>query len=191
MGTIAGLLASADTVVDGVNRTIEQAFYLDGENSMIDSVEISHDTIFLILNGISNAKTLSYTPVSTYDDDSTVYSGPWILNSMGVGALTFYKYPIGEPDAQNVNTLAASNTSIKVIENNESEESLFINLDESGWTTVELVDVLGRVTQTIVDGWMDVGEHVFPINLHSIDGCRFAAMFTAGEILVTKLSPNP
>ncbi len=185
---IAGLVATPGTVVDGVNRRIADAFYLDGESGMIDSVEFSKDTIFLLLKGSSTAKTVSYVPVETYDDDTTVYSGPWIVNTAGVGALTFYQYPIGEAVIQDVYSGSKASSSIKVLENSgEDRPELLVNLGEAGWARIELMDVLGRETATVADTWMDAGEHIIPINFVLPEKCQFASFFTDDEALVVKL----
>jgi hypothetical protein len=189
-GTIAGLAATPDTVIDGVNRTIKDAFYLDGTNNLNDSIEFSHNTAFLYLHASSFATTLSYIPTKTYDNDSTVYTGPWIVNTKGEGALTFYQYPIGEPGVQEIHSLQNTGSCIRVVAGSSvKDESLIITLSEPGWTKIELVDILGRISEKIAYTWMDAGQHI--LNIHSQERFQFATLFCSGKVLVAKLLPIP
>jgi len=61
---------------------------------VIDSTRLSGNVLRLYLSPASNATTVSYIPLSSYRGTSSVYMGPFIRNTRGVGALTFLDFPI-------------------------------------------------------------------------------------------------
>ena len=63
----------------------EAYFYLD-DATAVTSGSVAGNAILLQLAGPSTATTISY--------DGHAYDGPWVLNARGVGALTFFDFPI-------------------------------------------------------------------------------------------------
>jgi hypothetical protein len=189
---IAGLIATPDSTAGGSYRRIEDAFYLDGQSGLVSTLTINGDTISLLLDSESNAKTITYLPDQTYDDNSLVYSGPWIENSKGVGALSFYGIPINEPEKSDVHTITAPTSSLRVVQSSETGRPLlFVNLSTPAWAKIGLTDVLGRNLSTIADEWIGEDGEIFPIPANLPEGFFFATLAINGEIISTKLSNFP
>ena len=71
-------------------------FSLDNVWDVADSIQSDSSTycLTLYLKSPSNATRISYIPNSTYSTTGTLYNGPWLRNPRGIGALTFYDFPI-------------------------------------------------------------------------------------------------
>lgn len=87
------LKMSADTMVGGLLRTARDAFFSNGDPlQKPDSVTVLNNHVDLIFSGA--VTTLSYVPDKLYEGTDIIYQGPWLVNSRGVGALTFYNVEI-------------------------------------------------------------------------------------------------
>jgi hypothetical protein len=80
---------TSDTVVAGVPRRSTDAWFANADSWMHPtSVIVSGSSV--VLTFPSTVYHVSYVPDYTYDDDVTVFQGPWLVNAQGVGALSFY-----------------------------------------------------------------------------------------------------
>ncbi|HEY3874558.1 MAG TPA: hypothetical protein VGM92_03715, partial [Candidatus Kapabacteria bacterium] len=128
----------------------------------VDGVRCSGDTVYILLNGPSNAKTISYIPNQTYLNDTMVYDGPWIINSAGIGALTFEDIPIDNPPVQNVTVAPASTFSLRYARMS-SDCVLIATVPISGRVCIQLFDMLGRPVVCLADAEMEAGTHYFKL----------------------------
>ncbi len=92
------LAITADTSVGGKKHTIAEAFSFDDETgahsrtgSIADVRPAGFDSVILTLHEPhSSAHYISYAHKSYYaNSPGVVYQGPWIVNSRGIGALSF------------------------------------------------------------------------------------------------------
>ncbi|MBE7173912.1 MAG: PKD domain-containing protein [Williamsia sp.] len=73
------------------NYNIKDYFYLDGASNKVAQVRAQGNIVTLdLLTPSANAASLTYLPNIYYNNTTTVYQGPYIINSSNVGALTFY-----------------------------------------------------------------------------------------------------
>ena len=73
---------------------LKDYFYLDGISGSVSSLTINANTVVLNLKATSSAQKISYLSNSLYNDNSSVYAGPYLTNSKNIGALTFSDYPL-------------------------------------------------------------------------------------------------
>jgi CshA-type fibril repeat protein len=73
---------------------LKDYFYLDGVSGTISSLSIVGNTVVLNLTTPSSAQKISYLSNSMYNDNSSVYAGPYLTNTKNIGALTFNDYPL-------------------------------------------------------------------------------------------------
>ena len=73
---------------------LKDYFYLDGVSGTISSLTIVGNTVVLNLTTPSSAQKISYLSNSMYNDNSSVYAGPYLTNTKNIGALTFNDYPL-------------------------------------------------------------------------------------------------
>lgn len=69
-------------------------FYFNQPGLNVVNGWTSNDTIYLQLNTSSFAAKVTYLPGVYYNGTSQIYQGPWLLNSRGVGAMSFHEFPI-------------------------------------------------------------------------------------------------
>lgn len=73
---------------------LKDYFYLDGASGNVSTLTVIGNTVVLDLTAASSAQTISYLSNSLYNDNSTVYAGPYLTNTKNIGALTFHNYPL-------------------------------------------------------------------------------------------------
>lgn len=77
-----------------VTHKMEDYFYLNGENHVIEKGIAKGNKIILSLTNNINAQTVSYLPNHFYENTNNCYQGPWILGTNGYGALSFHHFSI-------------------------------------------------------------------------------------------------
>lgn len=84
-----GLRMTSDVVVGGVVRRPTDAWFADNDGKLHPTyVQVEGNSVTM---GFAKAvSTISYVPDYAYDDGTTVFQGPWLVNADGVGALTFH-----------------------------------------------------------------------------------------------------
>lgn len=80
--------------VQFVNHSMKQYFYLNGVSGNVAGGSVSGDTLILNLVSPSSANRISYLPASRDHTDMQVFEGPFLRNPRGLGALSFYDFPI-------------------------------------------------------------------------------------------------
>jgi hypothetical protein len=140
----AGLFATPDTALGVVNATFRDAFFLDDSLYLIDGAKLTGDTAYLSLLIPYRASTIAYIPGS-YPGTSTIYEGPWIKNMRGVGAFSFYHFPISGRQNQSVEARTQSSFDVLAVPNPFSTRSeLRVTMTRSESLQVLLYDPLGR-----------------------------------------------
>ncbi len=83
---------------DTLGASMEDYFFLDGDWGIVDSGYVDTDgyTVVLRLFIPSSASTITYLPNMTYHGSEEIYEGPWIRNPRGIGALSFFEFPLVE-----------------------------------------------------------------------------------------------
>ncbi len=73
---------------------MEDYFYLDGKNHLIEKGITKGNKIILTLLNNTNAQAISYLPGHFYEDTEDCYQGPWIFGKNGYGAFSFHNFSI-------------------------------------------------------------------------------------------------
>lgn len=88
-----GLRMTSDVIVAGKIRTSSQAWFANNDGKLHpESVMIQGNSALLRFS--KPVSSVSYVPDYAYDDGSTIFQGPWLVNGEGVGALTFHEVPV-------------------------------------------------------------------------------------------------
>jgi len=98
---------------DTLGESLKNYFYLDNSYGLVTSGNINKNTLTLNLSSKSNATTITYTPNLNYNNSNVIYQGPYLTNTRGVGAFSFYQVPI-EPNPPPVALMNISKQSICV-----------------------------------------------------------------------------
>ncbi|MBL8026190.1 MAG: T9SS type A sorting domain-containing protein [Fibrobacteres bacterium] len=81
---------------DSNGHTPSEAFSIGKSWGVVDSVKTdsaAKQTV-LYLKSSTDSTTVSYTPDRFYTGTTNPFEGPWLVNGRGIGALTFYRFPI-------------------------------------------------------------------------------------------------
>ena len=127
--------------VQNASHSLNEAFYFNGNEGMQpDSAWIKGTTVVLKLpEEIGEAVTdVSYVPSKGYLGTTETYAGPWLVDEVGVGALSFFRVPV-------------ITTSIEVFPAMESQSPLIVrkgNHISLGFLAqrAELISINGEVT---------------------------------------------
>ncbi|MEO8447738.1 MAG: sialate O-acetylesterase [bacterium] len=77
-----------------INHSMKTYFYLNGVSGNVSGGSVSGDTLILNLINPSTANKLSYLPATRDHTDTQVFEGPFLRNPRGLGALSFFEFPI-------------------------------------------------------------------------------------------------
>ncbi len=147
---------------DTLSASMENYFYLDDSYGNVQRGYTINDgyTVILELKNASNANLLTYLPNSTYNRLPTkAYEGPWIRGMRGVGALSFYHVPIGEPSAIRAKVPKTPEL-LQCYPNpfNASTQIVF-RVNKSGLITLTIFDLNGRKIKTLIKGKKNAGQY--------------------------------
>lgn len=87
------LMMSSDIIVNGIRRSAVDAWFANDTPTLHPrSVDVQGATVTLVF---PRAVTrISYVPDFAYDNAATVYQGPWLVTTGGIGALSFHNVPV-------------------------------------------------------------------------------------------------
>lgn len=140
-GTLSGTL---DTLINGVHQTLKDYFFIGEQDEKVQSIRYEKDTVFLALDHPSTAQYISYLPDRYYRNDTVFYEGPWLVSSKGMGALLFYKYPIGTAESIVVRSQATP-SGLRAFPNPfVHSTSIQFDVPNAGIAELAIYDVLGR-----------------------------------------------
>jgi hypothetical protein len=88
-----GIYMTSDVLVNGTMRAAREAWFANG-NGRIHPLSVTVEAPSVILKFPVPVQSLSYVPDYTYDDGATIFQGPWLVRSDGVGALSFHDIPV-------------------------------------------------------------------------------------------------
>jgi hypothetical protein len=154
---------------DTLGFALSDYIYLDGAaGAILDGRldDLDPRTLVLTLGGPSSATHVTYLP-NLWDDLGGVYEGPFIRGRRGVGALSFFEFPIMETadvsldDPANVD--AGGFPLVDVVPNpfvNQAE--IRLTLPHSEAVRVELLDAAGRVVHILADRVLSAGPQAIP-----------------------------
>ncbi len=135
-----------DTIIQNVNVRLKDYFALDGIFEQVLSVKVIGDTIRLKLNTPGKAQKITYLTELNYLNINSTFQGPYIRNSKGIGALSFYNVPIYDQIITKSNNL--NNNDCIVI----TSYADFINLDASKCSAnnllFQLINLQGKIIRT-------------------------------------------
>ena len=85
--------------LDSNGARLRDYFLLDDQNAVADWGVAVDSLVYLNLRAPSDAHELTYLPNAYYDEqlfgrDSVIYHGPFLVNPDGIGALSFWRFPI-------------------------------------------------------------------------------------------------
>jgi hypothetical protein len=83
---------------DTLGQRLEDYFYLDGYFGLIESGYAHTDSVIIKLNGYQYIDKITYLPDVKDNSGLKTYEGPWLTNSKGIGAFSFYEFDIDNPE---------------------------------------------------------------------------------------------
>ncbi|MGL5112323.1 MAG: LamG-like jellyroll fold domain-containing protein [Flavobacterium sp.] len=125
---------------------LKDYLYLDGIYGNITSLSIEGNTVILDLASASSAQKISYLPNSLYNDNSSVYAGPYLTNTKSIGALTFNDFPIS--------LFTGTNRILKTNQQKEITNNLNFNITihpnpSSGLVNIKVENSTGLLTLSL------------------------------------------
>jgi hypothetical protein len=156
----SSLLAQDDTLVGGAIGSLIDYIYLDNDTSRTRTISLEGNKIILHLRTSSTASTVTYLPEINYHGTGVIYEGPWIVNSRGIGALSFWRFPITDSLTVSVPSTHDNELHISAYPNPFSgRTTIEYTVPNTSRVTIEVMDVLGRHVQTVVDEVMVKGSY--------------------------------
>lgn len=161
------LSITPDISTDSIKASMKDYFYLDNVAANALAVSVRGDTLLLTLKAPSSADSITYLPDKYYTGTTIYYEGPWVLNERGIGAFSFWRFPIDMP-AASVSTFEAASRGFALFPNPATKHSTFtFSLDRDDHVSIELFDVLGRKISTVLDESFAAGTYKIPVDVTS------------------------
>ncbi len=104
----------ADTNVAGIVASIKDYFFLNDTAEVVQSISTERNRIFLTLKNPTAARRLNYLSDKNYNGSAMTYEGPWFENTRGIGAFSFYCFPIVDSALQGVSKNKTSDIAMQV-----------------------------------------------------------------------------
>lgn len=154
------LIHTNDTVVNGISASLNDYFYLGDDTSTVRSISTEGSKLILHLKSPSNASVVSYLPDMNYNRTSVIYEGPWLTNARGVGALSFWRFPITDSVTLSVPSIYDHELHLSAYPNPlNGKTTLLYSVPNTSRVSIEVRDVLGRLVETLVDQVMAEGNY--------------------------------
>jgi hypothetical protein len=140
---------AAQITLDGTQESIAGDFFLDGVGGRVLRACASGNKVKLLLDSSRKVATLTYLPDSV--PQGSVFTGPYIRNSQGFGAFSFYGLPIGAADSAHVDSVCPPESQhcggqVKLAPNPSDEATVlsFCSDADSDEAFIRLYDLSGR-----------------------------------------------
>ena len=180
-------------------EVLEDYIYLDDVQGLIRSGyanPLNDREIILTLNEPVIANHLSYPANDYYRTGWEIYSGPWITNRRGIGALTFFRFPIDDAfTGQIVSVNDALQTHGELsgfsVTPNPFNPTTTISFEIRDASLVELkiFDITGREIAALSTGHGALGQHKVMWNAEGMPSGVYFARLTSvnGQVQTQKL----
>jgi hypothetical protein len=156
----SSLFAQDDTLVGGAIGSLIDYIYLDNDTSRTRTISTEGNKIVLHLRASSTASTVTYLPEINYHGTGVIYEGPWIVNSRGIGALSFWRFPITDSLTVSVPSTHDNELHISAYPNPFSgRTTIEYIVPNTSHVKIEVMDVLGRHIHTLVNEVMPQGNY--------------------------------
>lgn len=140
--------------------------------------------IVLTLDEPSSANEVTYLP-NLYDDLGRTYEGPFIRGPRGVGALSFFEFPImnpagvggGDGEGERVGADESAGLPRIVINPNPIRDhaEIRLTLPRAEAVRLDVIDAGGRVVRVLANDVMREGEHILSLESHDEPGSGLPA----------------
>ena len=139
---------------------------MDDEFGNIEAIIPNGNNLELILKEPFLAEKITYLPDKYYNDSDTIYNGPWLKNERGIGALSFYEFPISNPTSVDKEEDLPKSFKLGIYPNpfNPSTNISVFN-PELGLVKIVLYDILGRKVKEVFNDKLEKGEHFLKLNM--------------------------
>jgi len=147
---------------DTLSASMENYFYLDDAFGNVQRGYTTNDgySVILELKQPSQATLLTYLPNATYNHLPTkAYEGPWIRGLRGVGALSFYHVPIGEPSGLMFQVPGTFRLRANFPNPFNMQTKIVFELPAAGDVEMNVFTANGQLVRRLVHGRMASGRH--------------------------------
>jgi hypothetical protein len=157
----SSLVPQADTIVSLIPASLKDYFYLNDNAGKVSLISVDGNKLVLHLSSPTVAENITYLPnVYYHNSTSVIYEGPWLTNSRGVGALSFWRFPITDSVTLSTSSIITEGINISAYPNPFSgRTTIEYSVPNASVVKIEVMDVLGRNVQTLVDEVMLDGNY--------------------------------
>lgn len=171
-----------DTIVSGIFASLNDYFYLGDDTSTVKNISTEGSKLILHLKSPSNASVVSYLPDMNYNRTSVIYEGPWLTNARGVGALSFWRFPITDSVTLSLPRVHDEEIHLTAHPNPfEGKTTLRYSVPNASTVKIEVMDVLGRLVETLVDQIMPEGNYEKLLDANEYSSGIYYCRMTVGD----------
>ncbi|HEY6171331.1 MAG TPA: hypothetical protein VIX80_03630, partial [Candidatus Kapabacteria bacterium] len=158
-----------DTIISSIHSSIKDYLYIGDDTGIVSDIFASKDTLWLKLSKPTDAKHITYLPDRYYHNTETAYVGPWLTNSRGVGAFSFWQVPLW--DSVNANPLFKERPKggFELYPNPSfSSATIQFSLTKRTHVRISIFDEAGRKVIRTVDEMREAGKYTIGIDTRQL-----------------------
>ena len=147
-----------------LGNAMKNYMYIDGAYGAVDSGYVQDSTtVILNLSASSNGQRITYLPNWYYNGTATVFEGPWIRNPRGIGALSFFDFPIADSATTDIHydedTAPAHFRTACYPNPFNPVTTIAFSVSQTSTMRISVYDFSGRHIETLFNGPVLLGEH--------------------------------
>jgi hypothetical protein len=177
-----------DTIISSIHASIKDYLYIGDDTGLVSDILVNKDTLWLKLSKPTEATYITYLPDRYYHNTETAYVGPWLTNSRGIGAFSFWRVPIKD-------STTATNPPFKEkpiggfqLYPNPSYSSATIqfSLDKRTHVRISIFDEAGRKVIRTVDEKREAGTYSIGIDTRQLGATSATVRLELDESIYDK-----
>lgn len=167
----AEIMVPNDTILSSIHASIKDYLYIGDDTGLVSDIFASKDTLWLKLSKTTEAKYISYLPDRYYHNTETAYVGPWLTNSRGVGAFSFWKVPLLDSIDANPSFKERPSGGFQLYPNpSYSSATIQFGVNKRTHVRISIFDEAGRKIIRPVDEMREAGTYTIGLDTCPLGG---------------------
>jgi len=176
-----------DTLISSIHSSIKDYLYIGEDTGLVSDIFASKDTLWLKLSKPTEAKHISYLPDRYYHNTETTYAGPWLTNSSGVGAFSFWNVPLSDSIYTNLIFKEKSRGGFELYPNPSfSSATMQFDLNKRTHVRISIFDEAGRKIIRTVDEIREAGKYTIGIDTRQLGATSATVRLELDESIYDK-----
>jgi hypothetical protein len=165
----AEIMMPNDTIISSIHASLKDYLYIGNDTGTVYDILASKDTIWLKLSKPTEAEYISYLPDRYYHNTETAYVGPWLTNSRGVGAFSFWHVPLLDSINANPSFKERASGGFQLYPNpSYSSATIQFAIEKQTHVRISIFDEVGRKIIRPIDEIREAGKYTIGLDTRQL-----------------------